>query len=154
LAAKQELRLASGHEAVLRLELRDPPSVDPEDAPLITAVADDAFWAEVEAAASCATPEPTLLAERWAYGRLGLRWFVVTPTTAQDLARAVEARSLLSVVVAPDPDASPDELEDGFEEAIVGGLSLRIPDEAMARWRAVVPDADGIVRGRWEDETT
>lgn len=44
-------------------------------------------------------------------------------------------------------------LEDGFEEAVVGELSLLIPDDAFARWRAVVPDADGIVRGRWEDET-
>jgi len=44
-------------------------------------------------------------------------------------------------------------LEDGFEEAIIGELTLRIPDKALARWRAVVPDADGVVRGRWEDET-
>ena len=84
---------------------------------------------------------------------LGFRWFIVTPTTAQDLARTVEARSLLSVIVAPEPDPSPDELEDGFEEAIIGELTLRIPDKALARWRAVVPDADGVVRGRWEDET-
>ena len=153
LPAKQELRLSSGQEAVVRLEWRDPPTVSPEDTPLITAVADEAFWAEVETAASAAMPELTLLAERWAYGRLGLRWFIVTPTTTQDLARAVEARSMLSVVVAPDRDPSPDELEDGFEEAVVGKFSLRIPDEAMARWRAVVPDADGVVRGRWEDET-
>ena len=150
---KQELRLSAEQEAVLRLEWRDPPSVGPEDTPLITAVADEAFWAEVEAAASAALPEPTLLAERWAYGRLGFRWFIVDPTTTWDLARAVEARSLLSVIVAPDPDPSPEELEDGFEEAIVGDLSLRIPDEALARWRAVVPDSDGVVRGRWEDET-
>lgn len=153
LPAKQDLRLSAGQEAVLRLEWRDPPSVAPEDTPLITAVADEAFWAEVAAAASAALPEPTLIAERWAYGSLGLRWFIVTPTTAQDVARGVEARSLLSVVVAPDPDPSPDELDDGFEEAIIGEFSLRIPDAAMARWRAVVPDADGVVRGRWEDET-
>lgn len=153
LPAKQELRLSAEHEAVLRLEWRDPPTVDSEDTPLITAVADDAFWAEVAAAASAALPDLTLLAERWAYGSLGFRWFIVTPATAQDLARTVEARSLLSVIVAPDPDPGPDELEDGFEEAIIGELTLRIPDKALARWRAVVPDADGVVRGRWEDET-
>lgn len=153
LPAKQELRLSAGHEAALRLEWRDPPSVSPEDTPLITAAADEAFWAAVEAAASAALPEPTLLAERWAYGRLGFRWFIVAPAATRDLARTVEARSLLSVIVAPDSDPKPEELEDGFEEAVVGDLSLPIPDEAMARWRAVVPDADGVVRGRWEDET-
>lgn len=152
LPAERGFRLSSRQEAVLRLEWRDPPTVDPEDTPLITAVADDAFWAEVAATASAALPEPTLLAERWAYGRLGFRWFIVTPTTTQDLARTVEARSLLSVIVAPDRDPSPDELEDGFEEAIVGELLLQIPDEAMTQWHAVVPDADGVVRGRWEDE--
>lgn len=161
-ARPAELQLPhTEQDPVLRLEWRDPPSVDPEDTKLITAVADEAFWAEVEAAASAAAPQPTLLAERWAYGALGLRWFLVTPgtaatataATAQALARTVEARSLLSVVVAPELNPSPEALEDGFEEANVGELSLLIPDEALVKWRAVVPDADGVVRARWEDET-
>ncbi|WP_143765635.1 hypothetical protein [Catenulispora acidiphila] len=155
-ARPAELQLPHAEQdPVLRLEWRDPPSVDPEDTKLITAVADEAFWAEVEAAASAAAPQPTLLAERWAYGALGLRWFLVTPgtTQAQELARTVEPGSLLSVVVAPELDPSPEALEDGFEEATVGDLSLLIPDEALAKWRAVVPDADGVVRARWEDET-
>lgn len=153
LPGRRELHLSPEQAAVLRLEWCNPPSVSPENTPLITAVADDAFWAEVAAAASAAAPGPTLIAKRWAYGSLGLRWFVVAPGGIRDLARTVEARSLLSVIVAPDADSSPEELEDGFEEARVGELALRIPDGVMARWRAVVPDADGILRARWEDET-
>lgn len=153
LPARREIRLSPGQDAVLRLEWRDPPTELPQDAPLITAVADEAFWAAVREAALSAAPRPALLAERWAYGDLGLRWFIVTPDNVQDLARTVRPRSLLSVVAGPDLDPDPAELEDGFTDAVVADLSFRVADRALSRRRAVVPDADGIVRGRWEDET-
>ncbi|MGW0927672.1 hypothetical protein [Streptomyces sp. NPDC002644] len=40
---------------------------------------------------------------------------------------------------------------DALSEVTGGGFSLVLPEAAPGAWYAVVPDADGVVRGRWED---
>lgn len=159
------------HGRDLRLERRIV-APGPVDVPRpVEIAADHEFWAGVRAVAGGVT----LLCERWAYGAYGCRWFQVTPENTVDVAQAVRARSLLCVVVEPDLRVKPDMLDDGFTafeaplkpgelvfhsypggvddiaEVVGEGLSLMISDSSITQWCVVVPDRDGVVRGRWED---
>lgn len=137
----------------------------------VDAVADEDFWKAVREVSE----RTTLVCERWAYGAYGCRWFRVTPQNVDEVARLVKPRSLLCVAVDPDLRPRPELLEDdltafaapgppgellyrawpgGADDLsdITGeGFSLVLADRTAGRWCAVVPDPDGIVRGRWEE---
>ncbi|CAM5560096.1 hypothetical protein SAVIM338S_04623 [Streptomyces avidinii] len=156
-----------GHDLSLQRRAGGP---DPSDAKLVDVIANDEFWTSVRAV----TGDLVLLCERWAYGSHGCRWFRVTAENATEVAKAVRPRSLLSVV--PDPDLEPgsDLLDADFtafkapllpgelphrtypgvgslEEVSDEGYTLTMRDSALLEWCAVVPDADGVARGEWED---
>ncbi|MET9969948.1 hypothetical protein ABZZ80_29490 [Streptomyces sp. NPDC006356] len=171
-AADAVQALGADDDLVLDRRVAEP---EDEDVPNpVTTAADDAFWSEVGAAAG--TAKLTLLCERWAHGAYGCRWFRVTPENVAAAAEAVRPRSLLSVVVDPDLRLDPLFLDDDFTAfkapLAAGELTYRagprgaddlreltdddfaflLRDSAPVAWRAVVPDSDGVVRGRWEEE--
>lgn len=135
-------------------------------------VTDKAFWARVQEHAGA---KMTLLCERWAYGAFGCRWFRVTAENAEEVARAVRPRSLLSVTVDPDLRLEPLLLDDDFTafkpplvpgeltyraypggadsvaELTDDGFTFMLGESVPAAWSAVVPDSDGVVRKHWED---
>lgn len=137
----------------------------------VDAVADESFWKAVREVSE----RTTLVCERWAYGAYGCRWFRVTPENATEVARLVRPRSLLCVAVDPDLRPRPELLEDdltafaapgppgelpyrawpggadALSEITGAGYSFILADKAAGRWCAVVPDPDGVVRGRWEE---
>lgn len=139
----------------------------------ITAVADDGFWAAVR---STATSQLTLICERFAYGICGSRWYCVDPQNLAEVADTVWPRSLLSVAAGPSlrfdaallTDAftafqepiAPGELvhksylwgADSLTEVAAGGYTVMLSDAVLTKWRAVVPDEDGVNRGNWEDD--
>jgi hypothetical protein len=39
---------------------------------------------------------------------------------------------------------------ESIEEVEAEGFDLAVRDAVLNRWCAVVPDADGVIRGRWE----
>ncbi|MGC4807020.1 hypothetical protein [Micromonospora sp. DT233] len=145
----------------------------PDGLRTVRAAADERFWNALRSAA--AQEELTLLCERWAHGTHGSRWFRVSPEIVPQVAGAVRPRSLLSVVVNPDLRLKVEILDDGFtafkpplqpgelvscsysggadslDEVTSQGYSMMLGDSLLTRWRAVVPDADGEVRGAWED---
>lgn len=137
----------------------------------VDAVADESFWKAVREVSE----RTTLLCERWAYGAYGCRWFRVTPENTDEVARLVKPRSLLCVAVDPDLRPRPELLEDdltafaapgppgelpyrawpggadALSEITGEGFSHVLADRVAGRWCAVVPDPDGVVRGRWEE---
>ncbi|MET9515812.1 hypothetical protein [Streptomyces sp. NPDC002994] len=150
-------------------------TADPEPTEVSTLVdtaADSEFWAAVRAGLG---EEVTLLCERWAHGAYGYRWFRLDPQNFSAVAQAVSARSLLCVVADPDLRLRADLLDDGFTafeapltpgqlayrsysfgadrlaEVTAEGYAFMLSDSALSQWCAVVPDADGVVRGQWED---
>jgi hypothetical protein len=40
---------------------------------------------------------------------------------------------------------------DCLAEVTAEGYAFMLSDSALTQWCAVVPDADGVVRGQWED---
>jgi hypothetical protein len=136
----------------------------------VDAVADAGFWAKVTEASG----RLTLVCERWAYGSHGCRWFRVTPENTAEIARLVRPRSLVCVAIEPELKPRTELLQDGFTALMAllphgelahrdypggadtlskikdDGFSLMLPDAALGDWCAVVPDADGVVRGQWE----
>ncbi len=90
------------------------------------------------------------------------------------MARPLRPRSLVRVVTEPEPSPGAELLEDGFTafvaplphgepahrnhpggadalaEVTDDGFSLMPADASLGDWCAVVPDADGVARGRWE----
>jgi hypothetical protein len=138
----------------------------------VTAAADDNFWAAVLEAAQRAV---VLLCERWAHGAYGCRWFRITRMNVAEEAQAVRPRSLLCLVVDPNLQSDPALLDDAFtafkapitpgelpycaypygvdDFAAVtdDGFPLLLRDSMLVNCCAVVPDSDGVVRGRWED---
>ncbi|MFI9642429.1 hypothetical protein ACIG87_20600 [Micromonospora sp. NPDC051925] len=136
------------------------------------AVADQEFWNGIQVTA--ATEELTLLCERWAHGAHGNTWFRVTPENATQVAGSIRPRSLVCVVVNPDLRLKGGDLDDDFtafpaplqpgelssrsypgvdslDEVTSHGYSLMLPDSALTRWCAVMPDPDGEARGPWKD---
>ncbi|WP_086800832.1 hypothetical protein [Streptomyces caniscabiei] len=137
---------------------------------LVEAVADDRFWSAVRDM----TDRVMLLCERWAHGAFGCRWFLVTRGNVGQVAGLVRPRSLLGVVTDPDLQPRPEVLEEDFtaftaplspgelpyrafpggaddlSEVVGEGLTLVLADDALGNW-CVVPDADGVNRGLWED---
>ncbi|HEX8867332.1 MAG TPA: hypothetical protein VF821_16865 [Lentzea sp.] len=139
----------------------------------VTAAADETFWGAVRAAAQNRT---TLLSERWAFGRCGSRWFLVTPENVDEVIATMRPRSLVSVALDPDlrvrlmdqgftafvAPLQPGELayrevpvgvddDDELSEVTSAGFGLFLADTELAELYAVVPDADGVVRQQWED---
>ncbi|MDX8140803.1 hypothetical protein SK854_01680 [Lentzea sp. BCCO 10_0061] len=150
-----------------------PSRPDPEPDGVVEFSADEDFWAQVRLAARHKT---TLLGERWASGTCGTRWFLLSPENVDDVIAAVEPGSLISVAVDPDlrvrlvdrsftaftAPLGPGELvyrevwfgvDDDAELAEVtgAGFDLFLSDAALAELYAVVPDADGVARRRWDD---
>ncbi|MCX2947765.1 hypothetical protein [Lentzea sp. NEAU-D7] len=148
------------------------PDVMKADIP-VRAVADDAFWATVRVAAQEKT---TLLSERWAFGKCGSRWFLLTKDNVDQVIAEIRPRSLVSVVVNPDlrtrslnedftafsAPLEPGELahrqlpvgvngEDELAEVTGAGFDLFLAGAALAELYAVVPDTDGVVRMEWDD---
>lgn len=164
-------RMAGLHGDDVSLEWRTATPEPPEESRLVDQPADAEFWAAVRTA----TAEPTLLCERWAHGAYGCRWFRVTSENSAEVAEAVRPRSLLCVVSNPELRLDADLLDDDFtafkdplkpgeltyrtypggadslSEISDDGFTFMLEDAALENWRAVVPDSDGVVRGRWED---
>lgn len=162
--------LAGLHGESVTFRWRDAAPEPIEISDPVEAVADDAFWARVAEAAE----RLTLVCERWAYGAHGSRWFRVTPETAAGTARLLRPRSLVCVATEPELSPRAELLEDAFtafaapllpgelahryypggadtlREVMDDGYSLMLADAALGDRCAVVPDADGVVRGRWE----
>ncbi|WP_431913204.1 hypothetical protein [Micromonospora carbonacea] len=157
----------------LVVEWRPASPEPPDESRLVRDPSDEEFWTAVRTAA--AEEEMALLCERWAYGAYGVRWFRLTPGNITQVAGSVSPRSLISVVVNPDLRLKVEILDDGFtafksplcpgeltfrsypdgadrlEEVTGEGYSFLLGDSMLYRWRAVVPDPDGEVRGLWED---
>uniref|UniRef100_UPI003F49752D hypothetical protein n=1 Tax=Nonomuraea sp. CA-252377 TaxID=3240003 RepID=UPI003F49752D len=138
---------------------------------LVDASADDKFWTSIKSAAETA---PVLLCERWAFGAYGCDWFLLTPANINDVSRSVQPRSLLRSAIDPDLHINPALLGEDFtafraplapgrlqyaafhwgvddpQELVDQGLDLMICASDLRGPHAVVPDADGVVRGVWE----
>jgi hypothetical protein len=146
---------------------------EPEPAEVVDPAADAAdadFWARVTEASE----RLTLVCEHWADGPHGRRWFRVTPGNTADVARLLRPGSLVRVATEPDLTLGAEPPRDDFtafvaplphgelahrsypggadalSEVTGAGFSLVLPEAALGTWCAVVPDADGVVRGRWE----
>jgi hypothetical protein len=137
----------------------------------VDAVADESFWDAVREVSE----RTTLLCERWAHGAYGCRWFRVARENVGEVARVVSPRSLLCVITEPELQPNPGALEDDFtafmapllpgelvhqaypggadslSDVIGAGFSYMLADSGMGDWCAVVPDADGVNRGQWEN---
>ncbi|MFD7438420.1 hypothetical protein [Streptomyces sp. NPDC059861] len=136
----------------------------------VDAVADEGFWVRVAEDSE----RLTLVCERWAYGAHGCRWFRVTPENTAEVARLLWPRSLVFVATEPELNPRAELLEDDFtafvapllpgelahqnypggadtlSEVTDEGFSLMLADAVLGDRCAVVPDADGVVRGQWE----
>lgn len=166
--AASELAGVQGTHVDLQWRDADPDQTETETR--VEAVADDSFWSAVRDRSD----RVTLLCERWAHGAFGCSWFLVTRGNVGEVAELVRPRSLLGVVTDPDLRPRPEVLEDDFTaftaplspgelryrafpggaddlcEVVGEGFTLVLADDALGN-RCVVPDADGVNRGHWED---
>lgn len=164
----EQIDCAGGSE--LSVDWRTTTSEIHDGDPLVHRIADDEFWAAVRDEAAV---KLTLLCERRAYGAYGCRWFCVTPANLAQIAGAVRSRSLLGVAAGPvlrldsallddaftafEAPIAPGELAhrgylygaDTLAEVTDDGFTLMLDDAAVKKWCAVVPDDDGVNRGRW-----
>ncbi|MGW5000673.1 hypothetical protein ACWEP8_23685 [Streptomyces hydrogenans] len=163
--------LAQLHGEAAMFHCRDATPEVPEVSDPVEAVADADFWARVAETSD----RVTLVCERWAHGAHGCRWFLVTPENTAEVARLVSPRSLVGVAVEPELNLGADLLDDDFtaftaplphgelthrnypggadtlSEVTRDGFSLMLADATLGDWCAVVPDADGVARGQWEN---
>jgi hypothetical protein len=141
------------------------------DDELVEDSADDRFWRAVcEDLGSL-----TLVCEQWAYGVRGYRWWrVATAADVEAVRREVRPRSLMRFVSDPDLTFTADMLEESFtafrsplepgeleyrdhpfgtdtiDEVRAAGFTLALLERDLDDRQAVVPDADGVIRARWE----
>ena len=148
----------------------DEPEED-DDVDLVEDPADDRFWRAV-----CdGLGQLTLVCEQWAYGVRGYRWWrVVSTADVAVVRREVHPRSLVRFVSGPDLSFSADMLEEPFtafrtplepgeleyrdypfgtdtlDEVRDAGFTQALFERDLDDRQAVVPDADGVIRARWE----
>lgn len=135
----------------------------------VETVADGLFWSSVAEGAA----KVKLLRERWAYGKFGTHWYDISGDVVFKVSQLVQPRSMLSVLLDPPLDLDRLHLDGPFaalgdlgrsievrhEEFPFGvdsmgditkeGWRSGVDERRMWRWVAVVPDPDGVVRGRW-----
>jgi hypothetical protein len=164
------VELAGLHGEGMTFRWRDAAPEPVELSDPVEAIADERFWTRVAEASE----RLTVVCERWAYGAHGCRWFRVTPENTADVARLLRPRSLVSVATEPELRPREELLEadftafmapllpgelayraypggtDTLSEVTDEGFSLMLADAVLGAWCAVVPDADGVVRGQWD----
>ncbi|MCM0640518.1 hypothetical protein [Cellulomonas wangsupingiae] len=135
----------------------------------VETVADEAFWSSVAEAPA----KVKLLRERWAYGKFGTHWFDINGELAPRMGLLVQPRSMVSVLIDPrleldhlhldgpftalgDLSGSVEVLHEDFPFGVDSiddikkeGWRFGVDERETWRWVAVVPDPDGVVRGRW-----
>ncbi|WP_336210131.1 hypothetical protein [Nonomuraea sp. LPB2021202275-12-8] len=158
-----------GREA-LRLQWCNRVPDFPDDIQIVEASADDSFWTSIRSAAETAV---VLLCERWAHGDYGCNWFLLNPDNIDEICQSVQPRSLLCVAIDPDLHLNPALKEEDFtafrapltpgrltyaahhwgvddlQELVDQGMNFMVATSDLRELSAVVPDADGVVRGVW-----
>ncbi|MGP3910070.1 hypothetical protein [Nonomuraea sp. 10N515B] len=162
-------KLADLGREVLRLQWCNRMPDFPDAGRLVEASADDIFWTSIRSVVETAV---VLLCERWAHGDYGCNWFLLNPDNINEIRQSVQPRSLLCVAIDPDPHLNPALMEEDFtafrapltsgrltyaayhwgaddlKELADQGMNFMIATSDL-RESAVVPDADGVVRGVW-----